>query len=221
MSQLLKISPPVAALALGLVIALTAVPSHGQRLYKQVDADGNVYYTDVPLPKDKDLPRETLNEQGIVVERLERAKTEAELLAEMEAAQAEAAEQARLLAEQINDRRVLTTYASEKDIVGTRDQRLEVIGRAVEAARAYIDGRTRNLSGLMERAAQMESRGHNVSDALRSSIDEIRRQISEQENFIKSKEVERDEINIYYNSELERYREVIDRRNQGRAAANR
>ncbi len=207
-----------AALLLLLIGGLSA-PAVAQRLFKWTDEHGVVHYgTSVP-PEYKDRAHQRLNQQGVVVAETDRAKTEEELKAEMEAAADEAARQAAIEERARNQQLLLTTYAGESDISATRDQRLEVVDRAIDASRAYISGRTRHLQRVLDRAAQLESRGHNVSDALRSSIDEIRRQISDQEGFIAEKEAERVELIDYYDVELERYREAVEERRKAREQA--
>lgn len=206
MSQIFRIFLLVAAMV------SVSLPADAQRTYKWVDTEGKVHYGDKVPPEYKDQAHQRLNESGVVVEDVPRALTEAEILAELSEARAAAAEAERARAQQMNDNYLLLTYASESDIIGVRDQRLDVIARAIEASRAYIRGRTRGLSNLMDRAAQMESRGHAVSDALSSSIEEIRRQIGEQESFIDQQADSRGAIEDKYNAELVRYREVIERR---------
>jgi len=206
-------------LFLALLLTVGTTTANAQRLFKWTDEHGVVHYgTSIP-PEYKDRAHQRLNSQGVVVDETARAKTEEELRAEMKLAAEEAARQAAVQEEQRTRRLLLTTYAAESDILETRDQRCEVIDRAIDASRAYITGRTRHLQRVLDRAAQLESRGHNVSDALRSSIDEIRRQINEQEQFIAGKETERQSVVEYYDTELERYRDAVETRRELRAQA--
>ena len=204
-------------LLLALLLAVGTTTANAQRLFKWTDEHGVVHYgTSIP-PEYKDRAHQRLNSQGVVVDETERAKTEEELHEQMRLATEEAAKQAALEEERRNRQLLLTTYAAESDILDTRDQRCEVIDRAIDASRAYISGRTRHLQRVLDRAAQLESRGHNVSDALRSSIEEIRRQINDQESFIADKAIEREEVVEYYDAELVRYRDAVESRQQRRA----
>ncbi len=205
MSSIFRALIVLAALGLSL-------PSMAQNTYRWVDADGNVHYSNTVPPEHKDYARDRLNDQAIPVERTERALTAEEQAERRRVEEEEARKRREAEAERQQIRQLLLTYADESDITMLRDQRVEVIDRSAEAARAYINGRTRSLSNLMDRAAQLESRGHEVSPALRSSIDEIRRQINDQEAFIREREAERREIRAYYDEQLERYRDAVAKR---------
>jgi chromosome segregation ATPase len=196
-----------------LVIGMTATPVLAQKLYKWVDKDGNVHYSDQVPPDQVDQAREQLNEQGIVVDRVDRAPTKEEL-AEMRAnlAQMEAERKA-MEKQRADDQRMLASWPSEDDILRSQDQQIDAIRRSVEAAQAYIDGQTRSLAGLMERAAQMESQGRSVSDALQSSIEDVKDQIAEQEEFIAGRQAEQATIENEYQDLLTRYRELRARKN--------
>lgn len=191
---------------------IAAAPASAQKLYKWVDEDGNVYYSDQVPPEQVKQARERLNEQGVVVERTERAMTDEEKAA-VEAAKAEetAAERARE-AQLAADRELLETYASEADIFRVRDQQVSALDRSIEAAQAYIAGQRKSLATLLERAASNQRQGRELSPALQSSIDSSQEQIAEQQAFIDSKEAEKLEIKAYFDEELVRFRDILERR---------
>ncbi len=193
-------------------IAALAGRADAQKLYKWVDKDGNVHYSDQVPPEDIEQARERMNEQGVVVDRVDRAKTDEEFAAE-EAARI-AAEEAAAAAERqrIEDGKILATYASEADITRIRDQRIDTLDRQIQSSQAFIGGQTQSLARLMERAAELESRGVEVSAALTDSIEGIRTQIRDQEKIIAAKEAEKATIDAEYEQELERFREVARRR---------
>ena len=182
-----------------------------QKLYKWVDEDGNVHYSDQVPPDQVDKARQELNSQGIVVDKVERAKTAEELAAERAALEAEA----QVLAEQEQrrraDRKILAQYASESDIVRIRDQRIETLNRQITSAQAVIDSHTLSLADLTKRASELESQGFEVSSGLRDSITVIQKQIDEQEQQITLKEAEKLTITADYEKELARFREVANR----------
>lgn len=201
-----------ARVAMALVLALGALSAAGQKLYKWVDDDGNVHYSDQVPPDHVDQAREQLNEQGIVVERVDRAKTEAEIAAEKAARAAAIAEAQRRAEQERADRALLAQYASEQDILRARDQRIDALERSIQAAEAYMAGQRKGLAQLLERAANNERQGRPISEALQSSIDSTREQIAEQSAFVDEKEAEKAEIAAFYEQELARYREVLARR---------
>lgn len=196
---------------LGLTLFVMSGPALAQKLYKWVDEDGNVHYSDQVPPDQVKQAREELNDQGVVVERTARAPTLEELAEQRLIAAQQAAERKRIEALQREDTKLLLMYPSEEDIVRSRDQQVDAINRSIVAAEAYKEGQARSLAGLLERAAQAESQGNTVSEALKSSIESLQQQIAEQEEFIGGRETEKVKIVEEYDVLLARYREVRER----------
>ncbi|MDJ0655555.1 MAG: DUF4124 domain-containing protein [Xanthomonadales bacterium] len=186
-------------------------PAQAQKLYKWVDKDGNVHYSDQVPPDQVDQARQELNEQGVVVDRLDRAKTDEELAAEAAALRVQLEQMAAMQRQATEDRKVLAQYAGEQDIIRIRDQRIETLDRQIQSAQAYISSQTQSLADLTKRAAELESQGVTISDAMTDSIKSIRDQIAKQESHIAEKEAEKQVIRDEYAVELARYREVAER----------
>ena len=201
----------------GFVISATAT---AQKLYKWVDEDGNVHYSDQVPPDQVEQAREELNTQGIVVERVERALTDEEkaaLEAEKAAAEARARELEQRRAE---DRKLLAIYASEADIHRSKEQQIESIDRSIEAAQAFIEGQSKSLASLLERAARQEDDGTEIGENLRKSIAMAQEQIRIQEEYIDAKEAERAATEKYYDAEIARYREITERVEESEQSAD-
>lgn len=198
-------------LATALAVAMTS-PAAAQKLYKWVDADGNVFYSDQVPPDQVKRGREELNTQGVVVDRVERAKTPAELaeqakaLAEQQAA--EEAEEQRLR----EQRRMRSQYASEEDIIAMRDQRLGAMDRQIKSAQTVIDSHSGSLADLTKRASEQESQGMEVPQNLRDTIELLQTQIAQQEQKIIDRENQKIELSKEFAEELERYRKANKRR---------
>ena len=67
------------AILMAVALGLSAGPTAAQKLYKWVDKDGNVHYSDQVPPDQVDQARQELTEQGVVVDRMDRAPTAEEL----------------------------------------------------------------------------------------------------------------------------------------------
>ena len=74
----------VFAISLSLFIPLIA-GAQDAGVYRYVDAEGNVHYTDTPPPDASEYPKEVKNPEGVTVATIEGKKTEEELRAEKEA----------------------------------------------------------------------------------------------------------------------------------------
>lgn len=204
----MKIRPILVLVVIALLGAGTA---QAQKLYRWVDEDGNVHYSDKVPPEQKDLARDELNKEGLVVERVERAMTPEEKAAK-KAAEEALREANRAREEQRRkDAVLLESYASEEDIMRTRDQKLQAIERTINITDATVDSQERALADLIKRAGDVERAGQEVSAALRTSIESTQQQIASQKAFKSRKEAERKEIEEQAEYDLKRYRAAMGR----------
>ncbi len=200
------------SLMIVVLAAFVLTPASAQKLYKWVDADGNVFYSDQVPPEQVKRGREQLNDQGVVVDRVARAKTpqelaiEAEKLAKQQAI--EEAEEKRLREE----RRMLRQYASEEDIIAMRDQRIDAMNRQIKSAQTMIDSHSGSLAGLTKRASEQESQGIEVGTDLEETIALLQEQIAQQESKIAEREAGKLALAAEFEEELEQFRKVQQRR---------
>lgn len=206
--------PPALHLFLSTVALVAAVGSaHAGKLYKWVDANGNVHYSDRVPPEAVDKARTELSDSGLVVKSTDRAPTAEERIAldqkkaEDEAAAAVRAEQERQ--EQI----MMASYTSEADVIRARDQKIEMIERQVESFTASMKSLQVSLTQLNARAAESQRAGRPVGDALTAQIEDSKKNVQKQEAAIKQRQLERAAVTGEYELELKRYRDMIARMN--------
>ncbi|HSN52037.1 MAG TPA: DUF4124 domain-containing protein, partial [Woeseiaceae bacterium] len=94
-------------------MSFTAFADEHDRVYKLVDEDGNVYFSDKFEPEQSELPKELLNEHGVTVDRLEGRKTEEQLAAEAKAKELQMQKELQVRA----DKALLATYLTVEEIV--------------------------------------------------------------------------------------------------------
>ena len=132
----------VFAFALFLAMPLAALAQGG--VFKWEDADGNIHYSDHPPPEAADYPKDVKNEHGVTVSTLEGKKTEEQLRAEREAAEAARQQEIQLRA----DRALLATYLSVDEIEMHRDRRVELFQAQSRVTELYIRNLRRRLAQL-------------------------------------------------------------------------
>lgn len=193
-------------LSIALVLALLAAPADAQRLYRWVDADGKVHYTDTLPPEAVDKARDELNRSGMTVNRVDRAMTPEERAA-LEAEAAEREREALLEAEREKmDAVLLGSYQSEADLERAYNERFELLDQSLEAARVGIRSQERSLDDLLTHAAGLERAGKPVPATVQESITSARSQVSQQREFLSRREGEREALQREYDAVLERYR---------------
>ncbi|MCP5477084.1 MAG: DUF4124 domain-containing protein [Rhodanobacteraceae bacterium] len=204
----------LAIFALGVHSSAAAADEKAGKLYKWTDKDGNIHFSDQIPPEAKEYAREKINDQGISVERTERALTPEERAAkeaeERRIAEEAAAKEARRKA----DEALLNSYASEEDLDRAYSQRMDLLGQTIEARRVEINAREISLSQLVAQAADMERSGRTVSDALKQMITGERAEIERQKQFLVRKEAEKIEAKADYERDLAKYKEAVARAKQ-------
>ncbi|MEE8543525.1 MAG: DUF4124 domain-containing protein [Gammaproteobacteria bacterium] len=125
-----------------------AQASAEQTLYRWVDDEGIVHYSDhVPqVYSSQDL--DVLNSQGVAVRHVEGAATEEELAARARLAALGEAEAVAALEQARNDKVLLDTYLSIEDIERLRDRRLGLLGSQLNATELYLENLIKRLSEL-------------------------------------------------------------------------
>lgn len=117
----------------------------GDVTYKWVDEKGITHYGDYVPPEYAKRERAVLNEEGVVIRKLEAEKSPEQRAAEaLRLRDTEARKQ--------HDQFLLNTYTSVDDIETLRDQRLEQIVGQSAAATQYVESLNSRLTGLQAKA---------------------------------------------------------------------
>ncbi len=187
------------------------------KLYKWVDKDGNVHYSDQVPPEAVDQARQELNPQGVTVSEVERALSPEELAARAEAEKLAAQEQKAIEEQERQDQLMLASYGSEEDITRARDSKIEMLQRSIDTSNASLRSLNSSLADLTRRAADNERSGQPVSDTLSSAIADLRRKVLRAEQVIAQKQQEQAGVHEEFAGELERFRTMMARRDAARA----
>lgn len=151
------------------------------------------------------------NDQGMVVKRVGRAKTEQEIAEEQRLRKLEE-ERERAARERANrDRILLDTFSTEEEIVMTRDGKIALIDTEIKIARRNIEITKTHMESLRKTAANMERRGRPVSAELNSDMRNAKSQIAQYNEFVTAKLAEQKAIRKAYDADLKRFRELQSR----------
>jgi hypothetical protein len=190
--------------AVALALGSTAVDA--QKLYRWVDSDGKVQYSDSVPPEAIDRERETLNKQGMTVDRVERAMTDAER-AERAAELAELARQSKQREEQDKwDAILLGAYPSEADLERSFRERFDLVEQSLESARIGIRSQEKSLADMLAHAAELERNGKPTGERISASVLGARKQVGQQRDYLRKREAERDALRAEYETTLARFR---------------
>ena len=204
----LSVAFALTALAVGRADAASSgsrnSPDKDDVAYKWIDEKGVTHYGDYVPPEYAKRERAVLNEEGVVIRRLDAEKT-----AEQRAA--EARQQRDIASRQQHDKFLLTTYTSVRDIESLRDQRLAQLSDQRGSTEVYIESLNDRLAQLQLRAQTF--RPYNASpgakpmpdklaEDLIRSLNEVRRQ----RQVLDDRRNEEIALRAQFQSDIDRYR---------------
>jgi hypothetical protein len=155
---------------------------------------------------------EEKNKFGLTVKTQERAKTAEEVVAENAARKAKAAEDAvaaaKAKAQGEIDGVLLATFSSEDDLQMARDGQIENVESQIKITESHIAKLDKSLDQMIAKAAGLEKQGKPVNNDLTRGIENTRRQIEEQRQFILTKREEQGTIRKKFDGDLARFKEL-------------
>ncbi len=195
----------ILALSLTFAFCLTA---HAGGIKKWVDEDGVVHYGTAVPPQYSQKGHTQLNQRGIEVGRVERAKTQAELEQEREL-QRMRAEQQKLEQEQrARDRVLLTLFRSEDDITMVRDGKLAQVDAQIKIKQKQLGRLKERLRKLQGKAAAAERAGRKLNKKQKENLAATKQQLESGYSYLLDKEGDKQRITNRYARDLDRFRQL-------------
>lgn len=196
------------ALAFLFLLLLAANAAQASQVYKWVDKDGKVHYSNTPPPEAAQTERQVLDEHGNVTATLSAPKSPEEIAAEQQR-QAELEQQRKLAAEQeAKDRLLLQTYTVLDEIIMARDGRLAALDAQIRVVSGSIGSLEIQVAELAQRAEVVKQAGNPVPEALQQQIDDARKELLENQKFLISRQEEQEDIRRKFGADIARFREL-------------
>lgn len=151
---------------------------------------------------------EVLNEQGMVIDVEEPAKTSEQLEAEKQAARQRRLEEQKEAEQQRRDRILLDTFTVERDLKLYYQDKIAAIQSLIDITRSSNDGLREKLRNLQKQAADQERRGQALSEDLLDQMEQIKRQIANNKTFMGEKAQELESVKQEYEAKLTRFRKL-------------
>jgi ribosomal protein L15 len=163
-------------MALALLLA-TGEAAFAKKMYRWVDENGNVYFSDQVPPDQVQHKRETLSEKARVLDVLEKAKT-AEQLAQQKRLDALRKEQEKIIAKQnANDKVLLSTFRSIDDMNKALSNKMASFDAARKVIEGNIERFEQQLQQQQQQAANLERNGTKIPPKLLADIAASKQQI--------------------------------------------
>lgn len=193
---------------LPLLLAVAVLPAQA-KMYKWVDAQGKVHYTDTLPPSSASQGNAELSKTGNVVKKTESAEERQKRLA----AEAQAAERKKLADEQARkDRALLSTYTSEKEIDLARDRALEHHKLAINSAQSRLKQLEPRRQELVKKIQAATKDGKPAPVHLKEQRTAMVAEIEETRRIVKVNEDALVAVRERYEAEKLRFRELSGKR---------
>jgi hypothetical protein len=177
-----------------------------KKLYKWIDEDGNITYSDQVPPNQIKKKHEEISDNGVVLEKIGNAKTKEEFLAEKEIKRKELEAEKLAKEKEIIRKNILKAYSSESEITRLKDERIYALEKNIDLANQNLEFQKISKEQLLSMAADNERNGKNVSKALKSRIKIIEDKIKYQLKFIQAKTDEKNLVKLKFENDLKIYR---------------
>lgn len=176
------------------------------KLYRWVDEDGRVYYSDRVPPDHSQNERRLLDERGFELDRVEKAKSKEQIAREQELKRLRAKKQRLIEQQKKKDDVLLSTFRTEDDLLMASNGRIASIDTIIQITRTSIRQMKRVLARFQKRAADLERQGKRISQNLITSINTNRLQLQNAYASIIRNEQEKEKIRNKTRIDLARFR---------------
>lgn len=188
-----------------LAVLLLAAGTAQAGMYRWVDSNGQVHYSDTLPPTYQKSGAAEISKQGLV---LKRTQSEAERKADAE----RQVEQKRIEQEQQKqtqqDRALTSTYTTEAEIDLARDRALVHHNLAIKGAELRAKAVDANLAELNARIARIEKAGRVVAPSLKDQLFQANRERLDLKRTILNNEEARVRVREKYDVNKARFREL-------------
>ncbi|MCP4765325.1 MAG: DUF4124 domain-containing protein [Gammaproteobacteria bacterium] len=201
---------PAPALVLAIALCTFATQLSAATLYKWVDEDGKVRYSDRLPANQSRKQHQQLNSQGMVLSTRDAAKTPEQLADEAETQRKldeVQNEEARLKAIQHQqDQVLLMTFSSGEEIEHARDSRIQVIDSVIGLIESSVTTTQEKLDQLKGSADRnYVSKSKEIPGGLAQKIEHFERKIEIRHAQLVAKVEEKEKIRQKYKLDLERF----------------
>jgi hypothetical protein len=199
----------LAVLSALLAAGIAGAQEKPKKLYRWVDKDGKVQFSDALPPEAVDQARTEINStSGRATASVDRALTEDERIAKekADAEQAQAdkdAEQARMTEEAM-----IASFQTEEDLKRSFQVRVELMQQTLDAIEAGIGSQRASLSSLLAQASEAELAGTPVNAKQTESIRGLHVEMIKQQQMLVLKQGELEDLDAELVRLVERFREI-------------
>lgn len=191
-----------------LIMLLGASTALHAELYRWMDENGKVHYSDKIPAQHQHRGHAKLSKQGVVIDKVASSLTPAQQQHRIQE------EKLRLLQQKFqqqhlnSNQSLLDQYDSADDLIMTRDGKIAKIERSIDIMTKRRDSIHESLARQQKRIDAIQSQGKSVSVDMIQKLLRLRHSIKESDAEIALAEVKKQQLHELYTLELQRYRHL-------------
>ena len=191
--------------------ACIAAPSSLHKQFRWQDGAGNVHYADTLTADAIQSGYDVINDKGIVVKHIDRARTEEERNAADAAAAAETAAKREAEQRAEADKRLLAAFPAESDLVRARQMQVDSLEQSIVAASNSLSSQEQALTENLGHAAALERSNKPIPEVQKKQIESLRKSAESLRRYIERRQKEKAEATKKLESDVVQYREARER----------
>ncbi len=180
------------------------------RLYRWVDENGVVQYTDTIPPSQVDKGRTELSKDGVRLETVPPARGLEELRRDQELERLRAQREQLVEQQKTADQVLLRTFRSADDLLMARDGKLAAIDVMIQVTRSNIRRHQSRLQNARTQAANLERAGKPVTADILDTIAKTEEYIQSAFQTIVAREQQKDAIRADFDRDLRRFQQLTN-----------
>lgn len=177
-----------------LLILVCASVSAADRLYKWVDANGKVQYSDKPPMQPAEKGMTEINSRGMVVKQIEGALTPEQKAERAALLEQKKLDEQKMVEAKRRDRALTDSFNNVREIDAIRDRNLEQVQASIKSDQQRLDATNHRLDVFEKQVATMEAKKKKVPDDLRADIDGTKTEAAKLAGNMKKKQDEIQQI---------------------------
>ena len=189
------------------------------KMYKWKDENGQTQYGDRVPDKYLNVERKELNSQGTVVDKVDRAMT-AEERNEKRRQEAVLKEELKVQEEQKRqDRVLLDTYTTERDLVIARDARIDAVNSQINLSESIIESAKQKLERTEKQITNIKARNREVPKAIHDKLEREQQELETHKKVASGHQKKSDAIQKQFGGYIARFNELKQIKADRRKAA--
>lgn len=161
----------------GLTFACLVQPAYAKKMYRWVDENGKVFFSDKVPPSQKHLKREVLDKNARVLEEVEKAKTKAQIEMDKRLRALRQQQEKLIAAQQKQDKVLLSTFRTIEDMKNSHEGKLKAMDGQRKISENNLERLQDQLAEQQKTAADYEINNQEIPEDLLKGIDESHKQI--------------------------------------------